>query len=240
MAILNVNTDEVVRYSNKLEKLHRSAFPVAIRGTLNNAAFDVKKNTMPASAEKEFTIRRKNFFKANSRVNMAKGFNIRTMQAIIGFIGTQQAVENLEQQEKGGTIGGRAFVPLDNARGGSNARPVRPSNRLSRISNIVNASKVRGNSKRQRFVKAAIKAGVGGFVIGNNKLKILWKITGLTKIGDRLKINKQRLYSYVPGRKVKIDEPTNFMKKATLKTGKKLEGFYIKQAKKQIEKALLK
>jgi len=239
MAILNVNTDEVVRYSNKLEKLHRSAFPIAIRGALNNAAFDVKKNTMPVSAEKEFTIRRKNFFKANSRVIKAKGFNIRTMQAIIGFIGNQQAVQDLEQQEEGGKIGGRAFVPLDNARGGNNARPVRPSNRLGKIGRIVNANKVRGKSKKQRFIKAAIKAGVGGFVIGNNKLRILWKITGLTKVGGRLEINKQRLYSYVPGRKVKID-PTNFMKKATLKTAKKLEGFYIKQAKKQIEKALLK
>ncbi|KKL54819.1 hypothetical protein LCGC14_2261580, partial [marine sediment metagenome] len=86
MPILNVNTDKVVVFSNKLEKLHRSAFPIAIRGALNNAAFDVKKNTMPVSAEKEFTIRRKNFFKANSRVNMAKGFNVRTMQAMIGFV----------------------------------------------------------------------------------------------------------------------------------------------------------
>ncbi|KKN42121.1 hypothetical protein LCGC14_0716250, partial [marine sediment metagenome] len=76
MAILNVNTDEVVRYSNKLEKLHRSAFPIAIRGTLNNAAFDVKQKTMPVSAEKEFVNRQPNFFKANSKVNMAKGFNV--------------------------------------------------------------------------------------------------------------------------------------------------------------------
>ncbi len=239
MAILNVNTDEVVRYSNKLEKLHRSAFPIAIRGTLNNGAFDVKKNTMPASAEKEFTIRRKNFLKANSRVNMAKGFNIRTMQATIGFIGTQQAVEDLEQQEHGGKIKGRAFIPLDIARGGSNTRPVRPSNRLTRITNIVNARKIRGKTRQQKFIKAVVAAGVGGHVIGNFTPKILWKITGITKIGSKLKIKKVPVYSYDKGRDINVSA-TNFMKKASLKTGKKLEGFYIKQAKKQIEKALLK
>lgn len=239
MAILNVNTDAAVIYSNKLEKLHRSAFPIAIRSTLNSAAFDVKKNTMPASADKEFTIRRKNFFKANSRVTMAKGFNIRTMNAMIGFIGNQQAVEDLEQQEHGGKIKGRAFIPLDTARGGSNARPVRPSNRLARIKNIVNAQKVRGKNRQQRFIKAAMFAGAGGYVIGNFTPKILWKITGITKIGNKIKIRKVPVYSYEKGRAVNVSA-TNFMKKATLKTGKKLEGFYIKQAKKQIEKALLK
>ncbi|MBL4809315.1 MAG: hypothetical protein JKY43_04565, partial [Phycisphaerales bacterium] len=46
----NVNTDAVVSLTNKLEKLHKSAFPVAVRGTLNSAAFDVKQKSMPAFA----------------------------------------------------------------------------------------------------------------------------------------------------------------------------------------------
>ena len=244
MAILNVNTDEVVRYSNKLEKLHRSAFPVAIRGALNNAAFDVKQNTMPVSAGKEFVNRNPNFFKANSKVIMAKGFNVRTMQAMVGFTtdklkGSNQAVEDLEQQEHGGKIKGRAFIPLDVARGGSNTRPVRPSNRLTRIKKVVNARNVRGKSRQQKFIKAAMAAGAGGYVIGNFTPKILWKITGITKRGTKIKIKKVPVYSYEKGRDVNVSA-TNFMKKATLKTAKKLEGFYIKQAKKQIEKALLR
>lgn len=40
---LNVNTDATVALTNKLEKLHKSAFPVAVRSTLNSAAFDMKK-----------------------------------------------------------------------------------------------------------------------------------------------------------------------------------------------------
>lgn len=244
MATLNVNTDAVVKYSNKLEKLHRSAFPVAIRGALNNAAFDVKQKTMPVSADKEFVNRNPNFFKANSKVFMAKGFNVRTMQAMIGFTtdklkGSNQAVEDLEQQEHGGKIKGRSFIPLDIARGGSKTRPVRPSNRLTRINNIVNARKIRGKNKQQKFVKAAMSAGIGGYVIGNLNPKILWKITGITKIGNKIKIKKIPVYSYEKGRDVNVSA-TNFMKKATLKTAKKLEGFFIKQAKKQIEKALLK
>ena len=49
--ILNVNTDAVVALTNKLEKLHRSAFPVAVRSTLNSAAFDMKKDTILKSAK---------------------------------------------------------------------------------------------------------------------------------------------------------------------------------------------
>lgn len=118
MAQFNINTDAAVRWTNKLEKLHRSALPVAIRNTLNSAAFDVKQKTLLTETSSEFVNRNKTFFKAKSRVLKAKGFNTKTMSASVGFIGADknQAVEDLEKQERGGQIGGRAFIPIDTAR----------------------------------------------------------------------------------------------------------------------------
>lgn len=240
MAEININTDEVVKLTNKLEKLHRSALPVAIRGTLNSAAFDVKQNTMPKSAERTFINRNRNFFKANSRVDMAKGFNIKAMQATIGFVtsglrGSNQAVEDLEQQEYGGTIKGRSFIPMDPVRGGSNTKAVRPGNRLSKIRNIINAAKAKGKTKQEKFIKSALAAGKGGYIIGNLDPQILYKITSITRRGNRMIIKKKPLYSFEKGRSVNITR-TGFMQSATLKTAKKLDDFYIKQAKKQIQR----
>ncbi len=40
---LDVNTDSAIQLTAKLERLHRSSFPSAVRNTLNDAAFDMKK-----------------------------------------------------------------------------------------------------------------------------------------------------------------------------------------------------
>lgn len=238
--ILNVNTDSVVVLTNKLEKLHRSAFPNAVRGTLNKAAFDVKQRTMPASADKEFEKRQPNFFKANSRVQMAKGWEIADMEAVIGFTesrlkgGNNYAVRDLEQQERGGRIQGRSFIPTDSARGGSNSRPVRPINRLSQIGKLVNSNKTHGD-KRKAFLKAAYKAGAGGYVIGNNEKKILWRINSIERVRGRLKIEKTPIYTFEEDRSVQV-KATGFMRSASIQSGKKIEQFYFEEAKRQIQK----
>jgi hypothetical protein len=81
----DINTKAVVIFTNKLEKFRKSALPAAIRNTLNSAAFDVKQKTMPVSAEKNFVRRKPNFFKANSKVVMAQGREVKGLKAIVGF-----------------------------------------------------------------------------------------------------------------------------------------------------------
>jgi hypothetical protein len=239
MAILNINTDAVVAHTNRLEKMHRSALPVAIRGSLNSAAFDVKLKTMPLSAKREFTERNKTFFKANSRVAMAKGFDVKSMKAFVGFTGIRLkggnnfSVNDLTQQEFGGTIKKRSFIPTDAARGGNKAKPVRPSNRLSKINNIVNQNRFSGNRK-QRFIKAINRAGKGGYVLGGSTLgqNTLFKVNSLNKKGG-FKITP--LYDFKEGRNVRV-KPTHFMSKASLVSGRKIEAFYVKEAKRQFER----
>ena len=226
----NINTDEAVVYTNKLEKLHRSALPVAIRGTLNSAAFDVKQKTIPLVTQTTFEERRKNFFKAKSRVIMARGFNIRSMSSQVGFFGAEnnQAVENLEKQERGGLIPGRTFIPMDTARvGKSHSRNISGRNKLKNIRAID-----RINAKKD-FARKVNKAGVGGHIIYKGTLFSVQST-------ERGKIKLKPLYSFDKGRSAKITKATRFMRKATTISVSKMNSFYIKEATKQIKRLKLK
>ena len=234
---LNINTDAAVKHTNTLEKLHKSALPNAVRSTLNSAAFDVKQRTMPETSKTAFVNKVPNFFKANSRVEMAKGWDLKQMQAVVGFTeqglkgGSNYAVRDLEQQEYGGTIRKKSFIPLDPARGGNKAKPVRPVNRLSQINKIVNSNKVTGKTGRQRFLKAAMQAGAGGYVIGNFEKKTLFRVESATR--GRLKT--KALYSFEDNRSVTVSA-TGFMRKASMTSAKKMNDFYIKEAEKQVKR----
>lgn len=230
---LNINTDATVVFTNKLEKMSRSALPLAIRNTLNSVAFDVKKTTMPQEAQQNFTIRSKNFFKANSRVEMAKGWNIKAMQSTVGFLassspGADMAVKDLEEQEHGGSIGGRSYIPTEQARGGSMSRLVRPVNRLRMVKNLKDASKMPGKTQQAKFAAAVKKAGKGGFVLGNTPSRTLWRI-------EDLKGKKKAVYSYKAHRSVRI-KGTHFMQDASVRSAQQIDDIYIEQAKKQIER----
>lgn len=265
MIQLNVNTDAVKAYTKKLEQLNRSAFPVAVRGALNNAAFDVKQNTMPKTSKEDFENRQPNFFKANSTVNMATGFDVRTMKAEVGFMQGKLkgpdnfSVKDLEQQEEGGTIGGKTFIPTIYARKGNNhSQPVRANARLEKIKKgkIVDSKKVNALSKKQRFFVAADMAGKGGFVIHSG---VLWRITDnlknlrakksvisggqrgngqdTTHFDFKSLVDKNPLYSVSKGRKVKV-KATHFMERASTQSAKKIDDYYVEQAEKQFAKVL--
>jgi hypothetical protein len=248
--ILNINSDAAVRHTNRLEKLHRSALPSAIRGTLNKAAFNVKQESMPRSASRAFIQRQPNFFKANSRVESAKGFDIKQMKSVVGFTSdglkgsNNFAVRDLEQQERGGTIKGRSFIPTNKSRGGSNTSPVRPGNRLSAINKIVNSNspQARGKNRHEKFVRSAIHAGVGGYVIGNFSKKILWRIDSITKKKVKVrgrysntKIKATAVYTFEQDRSVRVRE-TSFMREASLDSARKMDDWYIEEAERQIKK----
>lgn len=236
---ININTDGLVALTNKLEKLHKSALPSAVRGTLNDAVFDVKTNTMMRSSANAFENREKNFFKANSRFENAKGFDIKTMESNVGFVsrgGNNYAVEDLEQQEQGGQINKKSFIPTVFARkGGTKKGLVRPNARLSSIKNIINVRDSVGKNAREKFVIAAAVAGKGGFVLRGN---LLFRIETAPKSNLKTRTTTFKalpIYSFKKDRKVKVDS-THFMEKATLITAKKLEQFYYKQGERQLAK----
>ncbi len=247
---IDINTDACVVMTNKLEQLHKSAFPSAVRGTLNRAAFDVKTNTLLKTVDEEFEKRQPNFFRAFSKVQVATGFNLSTMQAIIGMTpqglkgGNNHAVDDLQQQEHGGTIGGRNFIPLNTARiGNSNSRNVKPGNRISNIKNVVSAKNNRSKNVKGRFLRSVFAANSGGYVL-SERLKgrqILWRIDSISSNARHrnLVIKKTALYTYDETRDVKI-QATGFMEHASLESAHKIERFYNEEGKRQIERLMSK
>lgn len=244
--ILNVNTEATVAFTNKLEKINKSAFPVAARGTLNDAAFDVKVNTMPESSRSTFEKRSPNFFKANSRFDKADGFNINTMESNVGFYqnklknsSTNYAVKDLEQQETGGTIHKKAFIPQTSARKGGKG-VVRPNARLSAINKIANRRNAKGVNWAQQMIKSALHVGEGGFVLTEQLSKArggaLFRIKSINRKNGRTSFKAEKLYSFKKGREVVV-KATSFMKEASLATSEKMEKFYINQALRQFRKA---
>lgn len=243
MILLDINISKVVWFTNELEKMHRSALPNAIREALNSAAFDVKMRTMPKSAANSFIQRQPNFFKANSRVEMARGWDIGSMKSVVGFTdehlknkSTNYAIQDLEQQEYGGQIDKKSFIPMDEARVSSSAvKPVRPINRLTEIKGIVKSALGGGKSRKAAFVRAAAKAGKGGFVLGNLGKQQLWRINSIATGSEGVNIGKTAIYSFSKGRSVHVGE-TGFMRWASLESANKLEDFYIVAAQKQIDR----
>lgn len=231
-----VDTDEVIEFTNRLEKLNRSAFPSAVRNTLNSLAFDVKQRTMLKVTEKTFTIRQKNFFKANSRVETAKGFHVGSMKSQVGFVslnGNNYAVDDLEQQEHGGKIDGRSFIPLAPARTSNSLnRNVSRRNRISGIKNIVKTSDSNASSQGEGFVKSVLFAGVGGHVLHKNTL------FRVDKIGDK-KFKLKALYSFKKSRSVSVKK-TRFMERSADITTRKSTFFFKESAEFQFNKALRK
>lgn len=243
---LNINTDAAVVFTNKLEKMKKSALPVAVFNTLNKAAFDVKMNTMPNNVDKTFTKRQPNFFKANSRVEKASGFNIQTMKSTVGFVARSgklnYAVKELEQQEDGGIIRKRKLVPLDTARkGNAQNQMVRANARLGKIKNMIKTSNVKGKSAKEKFVKAAALAGTGGYVLSGKK-NIVFKIDKFdhkSKLKGKItsmKLKVTPLYKYKRTGTVKINNATKFMQKSSNESAQKMEKFFIENAKITIDK----
>lgn len=249
---IKVDVKGFEKYAEKLQKLHRAAIPNAIRGTLNTAAFDVKKTTMPKQAEKAFINRSKNFFKANSTVDKATGFDTRKMQATVGFSedklknkSTNYAVKDLEQQEKGGKIDGRSFIPMKTARiSNSETKNVKAQNRISdvRKNNFTPTNRKSAKSKKQQFIRAALYAQSkgDGYVLGFKTSKggrTLWKIDRISQNvkSRKLRIKARPIMNVKKGRKVNVSA-THFMKKSAILTSKKIDRIFVAEAQRQFKK----
>lgn len=248
--VIDVNSDALVKLSKKLEGLNRSAFPITVRQTLNTFAFETKKR-IPTEAKKIFVTRNPGFWNAFSRVEKAKGFNVNSMVSKAGMTEgkkgkkSEQAGRNLKQQQLGGKIDGRTFVPKDSARvGGKRTGKVRKENRLSALQDDFKVAPVisrsDGSSGRQQFLKTSIYAAVHGkklirsskmlYRIQRGRGKYLYKTAGIT-------IGVTPLYSIKKGRSVDV-EAKPFVRRIAKLNGKKGDRIFAKHAEKQFKKAM--
>ena len=216
----DINTKAMIDLTAKLGELHRSALPVAVRGTLNNAAFETKRR-IPQTASRKFTTRNRSFFRAFSSVNKAGGFDINTMKASVGINAQKgsKVAEGLEKQEKGGAIKGRKLIPHDKGRvSGAHNKRVRKKNQFAGI-------KIHDAKKKQsgRINYLLIKKGGKGTVFEI-------KQTG----------RKRKLVPVYHYRNTKVSrvKPSPFMRPASIIASKQMGKFYAEQAERQIKRLM--
>nr|WP_299067196.1 hypothetical protein [uncultured Allomuricauda sp.] len=219
MTAFNVNMDKVIGLTAKLERINRFAFPVAVRQTLNDAAFTTKK-MVPKVAAQKFTTRQKNFFRAFSTVVKANGYTVNGMNAIAG-INPQKGsdvAEGLEQQEIGGTISSRKLIPHNKGRvSGNHSKKVRKTNYLNRL----NISPPKNRKKNSKYL--LIKKGSKGTVFHIKNLKTKSKLTPV--------------YVYRRTKNSRVQK-SPFMAPSAMYARSKMSEFYIKNAEFQFKRAL--
>jgi hypothetical protein len=242
----NVNTSASVDLVRKLGDVSRSAYPIAVRQTLNQAAFDVKQNTLEVSATNNFIRRSPNFFKRFSGVNRAAGFDVNRMKAEVGMtdmsqVTAQAAVSHLNQQEFGGGIsGGRDYLKA--SRSGSNSRRVGKANYLSK-SNVLHGQFKRKGTTKSNFIAsayAALKTGKMMKFKSASGITFYSKVTSMSSVSRGKNRGQVRIVSklMIERRNAVGIKATHFMREAAMLTYAKVPEFFNKQAEKQILKAL--
>jgi len=246
--ILDVNNKEVIKLTAKLERMHRSAFPSAVRNTLNDAAFETR-NLLPTVGAKKFKYQRnKSFLKTFSTVDKAKGFNMRTMGATVGIDAKRDKVlaENLESQEFGGSVKGKKIVPHDDSRTGkSKGKRVSEPNWKNKVKahNANSAYRSHRGNRRTKFVAAAVSTAASGRTrmkldFGNRGM--IYEIKNVRSNIRKRKVNFKikKLYVVRNNKTASLSEKVPFMRSSATAASKKMEGFYKKNAEFQFKKAL--
>jgi len=246
MPVFDVNTDKAIGLSSKLERLHKSAFPSAVRNTLNKAAFQTKKN-VPEVAATKFITRQKTFFKRFSTVDKASGWEVSKMVATVGIDSRQnkQLAENLESQETGGMVKGKKLIPHDDARTGRNqAKRVSSRNYLNKIKihDATKAFKGHRGTRNSKFVAAVMstaKSGKNQMMLKSGNKGMVYQVTSISQNRRTKKINFKikKLYS-VRNTKTHSVKASRFMLKSATLAARNIDDYYKEAAEFQFKKQL--
>lgn len=243
--ILNVNTTAVISLTAKLERLNKSAYPNAVRSTLNDAAFAMKKGNILDSAKKNMTVRNPSFFRKFTGVNRANGWDVNSMKSEVGFINTdanklkgRKAIEGMEHNEVGGSDNTGAMY-LKGARTSNNSkRLVRRKARFDK-SKIASGTSSKMRDKKLAFVQnafASLKENAPTF-IETSKGRFLVQVTKIKTDANHKKLDIKMTF-LMRSRKQNVAhaKATHFNKEAALKTATEIEKFYAKNAEYQFQK----
>lgn len=244
MPTFDVNTKEVIKYTAKLERLHKSAFPSAVRNTLNEAAFQ-DKVLIPKTANKKFITRSKSLFKAFTVTNKASGFNVNTMQSEVGLNPSKgsRVAHGLGKQETGGSLNGRKLIAHRDARIGRNKnKKVAARNRFSKgnIHNATNSYRNGRGGKKSRFVSAVMstaKSGSTRMLLTSGNKGMVYDIGHISssRKTKRIKFKLKKLYSYRSNPNTKV-KPVGYMKESANVIQKRIPNIYKEKFEFQIKK----
>ena len=230
--VIEIETKGIKGLTKALKNSHKSALPNVVRSTLNDLAFLSKKDTLEKSTKKLFKRRNKTFFKANSAVSKATGYDVTTMSAEIGMTKKNKSSRNLVLQEKGGRIPDRSFIAMKGARTGKSAdRQIRKNKYLSKIQ-LIDTDKSVGN-ENSKLVKSVVKAKELNKQILHNGT--VFDVRNVRTVNRRLRFRLVPLYSYKKGRSVKVPKAP-FMQNTAMLAIKDLKKIFKNNSKRQADK----
>jgi len=246
MKSFDVNSEAAIQLTAKLGSLHRSAFPSAVRNTLNDAAFQMKKKEILNSAQKNFnTIRSKSLFTGRRVVvKKANGWDVNVLKSVVGFsdagdASVRAAVEGLEKQETGGIVNTGSRYLKGSRIKSSNSRKVKRGNYYDR-GNVISGRSKRGGTRKSKFVSRMYRSykEKKPFFMNTMKGNFLVRTVSFRKIkGNKIKTKLRFLMMSRDKTPVKI-KPTRFMSKAGISASIKMPKMFKNNAEFQIKKHL--
>jgi len=241
--IVDIDSSEVREFTKKLRETHRSHMPTVVRNTLNQLAFDVKKNELLKSADKEFILRSPSFFKRYSGVKKADGWDISTMQSEIGIIpGENIAAGLLEKQEHGGTVAHRAYIYMDTSRTGKNKKGKVQKQNYIGTRGILRGFPNKKRSEKAQFVANAIKAlQTDNDILQEKDGRIkLMRVLSIqqNRVSKKIFVKMKYIASYQKERSVHV-KARPFLRKASEITYRKTDKIFRTEIRKRFDKASL-
>ncbi|MBP1638984.1 MAG: hypothetical protein H6Q17_567 [Bacteroidetes bacterium] len=242
--MIKCDTRGISRAAIELKNLHRAALPNAVRSTLNDLAFDVKKRSLlEAVKQTQMTIRAPGIWKKYSGVAKATGWEINKMTAEVGMIplgNASEMVERLKQQDEGGELK-HTQVPLSKARiSKAHGKRVQKKNYWDKVKIC---AKVQYGDKKgliKAVTATGIRSGGGPFATGVIYGKFLYGIIGFTHLGntkhhEKIKLHLIRLYEVEKG-KMRHVKAQHFTEKAANISGKLTGEMFSKNVERQLAK----
>lgn len=253
MGDIQVNFREIKGVEKALNELDKSAIPIAIRETLNDLAFRVRKVDMPKEYHKAMVAKGQGKRLTRTKlfqVDKAEGFDVDNMRSEMGAIkGFGAIAQGMKTQQAGANIVNRGYIPVEGARG-SVTSPVKKSAYLDTVKGkLLNRRKVsrrtKAGTKASRVIADLFMAKkLGLFIVGRNaqgkfgKDNIYLRTQKVTFAGRGPKregknFNNKRMYVH---KNRVTNRPTAFLNKAGLSGLKKFEKMYQKNLQKQFDR----
>lgn len=226
-AYFNIDSSDVKNLAEKLNEINKWALPLSIRMALNDVARDMKSRTLPLFFNENFNISptRETFLKSHSAYTLSKNtLNITEMSSYAGvWRGKSSSAlssgERLKIHETGGSLGSRD-IPYSRGHFGISYRNTNPE-----------------NAQHSAYFYRYFKNKKKGIILKNRGKRII-KTENAIMISTRMGISNFRVL-YLLNKNPKYHK-NSFINPSGNESNKLVGNFFIKHAKKRIEKLMQK
>jgi len=244
--MFKVDTKDIQNLTDALRDVSRSAYPLAVRSTLNKLAFETKKLASSETIPHTFTTRNTFIEKSVQYERSENTFSIGAMQARAGQVSDYlgKRTDQLDKQEHGQPVvakGNYTFAATPAARGGNYNKPILkryyfPKMEIKKLDDLVKAPTQDEGLEIPQACGYSKHNNVTINVIAHSpKLKKY----GVFHVKPDGKGGKASLI-YALNNKVNPIKRTPWLRETAKKVGAKVNEIFIEEARKRIEKELAK